>query len=67
MFDVPNTGTQWVNGIANPLRWSKGLLDGVNAMDVELARLSTDGLLKVALNGTLSCLSFVARQLIDSD
>lgn len=66
MFDVPNTGTQWVNGIANPLRWSKGLLDGVNAMDVELARLSTDGLLKVALNGTFPCSSFIFSQLIDA-
>lgn len=66
MFDVPNTGTQWMNGIANPLRWSKGLLDGVNAMDVELARLSTDGLLKVALNGTLPSPSLVFSQLIDA-
>ena len=40
-----------MNGLANPLSWSKGLLDGVNSVDIELARLSTDGLLKVALNG----------------
>ena len=51
MFHSPTTDTQWVNGLANPLSWSKGLLDGVNAVDIELARLSTDGLLKVALNG----------------
>ena len=51
MFHSPTTDTQWVNGLANPLSWSKGLLDGVNSVDIELARLSTDGLLKVALNG----------------
>ena len=51
MFHSPTTDTQWVNGLANPLSWSKGLLDGVNSVDIELARLSTDGLVKVALNG----------------
>ena len=40
-----------MNGISNPVAWSKGLLDGVNGFDVELARLSTDGLTLVAQNG----------------
>lgn len=45
---------QWANGDVNPVRWTKGLLDGVNDVDLELARLSTDGLILVALNGTPS-------------
>jgi len=50
VVNQPTTGTQWANGATNPVLWTKGLLDGVNVFDVELARLSTDGLIKVALN-----------------
>jgi len=46
----PTSGTQWQNGVANPVTWSKGLLDDLKSVDVELARLSTDGLILVALN-----------------
>ncbi|TFK48119.1 hypothetical protein OE88DRAFT_1664487 [Heliocybe sulcata] len=44
----PSNGTQWVNGQANPVTWEKGLLDGITSFDVELARLSQDGLLYAA-------------------
>ncbi|EJD04676.1 uncharacterized protein FOMMEDRAFT_18445 [Fomitiporia mediterranea MF3/22] len=49
-FIQPTTGTEWVNGQANPILWEKGLLDGVAMFDLELARLSQDGLIKAALN-----------------
>jgi len=45
---TPSNGTQWVNGAANPVTWVKGLLDGITSFDVELARLSQDGLLYAA-------------------
>jgi len=47
---APTTGTTWVNGAANPVTWTKGLLDDLVSVDVELARLSQDGLILVALN-----------------
>ena len=43
-----------MNGQANPVIWKKGLLDGVPMFDLELARLSEDGLILVALNGAFS-------------
>ncbi|TDL27097.1 hypothetical protein BD410DRAFT_783284 [Rickenella mellea] len=48
IVNQPQQGSQWVNGQANPISWTKGLLDGVNSVDVELARLSSDGLIYVA-------------------
>ncbi|OBZ74289.1 hypothetical protein A0H81_05627 [Grifola frondosa] len=44
----PTNGVQWTNGASNAITWTKGLLDGINAVDIELARLSTDGLIFVA-------------------
>jgi len=49
-FIQPTAGTEWVNGQTNPVIWKKGLLDGVPMFDLELARLSEDGLIYVALN-----------------
>ncbi|KAH8115092.1 hypothetical protein DFH11DRAFT_1591365 [Phellopilus nigrolimitatus] len=49
-FNQPVQGTEWVNGQANPILWKKGLLDGVDTVDLELARLSSDGLILAALN-----------------
>ncbi|KAJ3570930.1 hypothetical protein NP233_g4088 [Leucocoprinus birnbaumii] len=46
----PQRNTQWVNNQANSVQWQKGLLDGINGFDVEMARLSTEGLLLVARN-----------------
>jgi len=39
-----------VNGVANPVTWTKGVKDGVAMVDVELSRLSQDGLIFVARN-----------------
>lgn len=53
-FIQPATGTEWVNGEVHPIIWEKGLLDGVGMFDLELARLSQDGIIKAALNGVYS-------------
>ena len=47
----PSQGTQLQNGAANKVTWVKGLLDDVNAFDVEMSRLSVDGLILVARDG----------------
>ncbi|KAF5363110.1 hypothetical protein D9757_012038 [Collybiopsis confluens] len=48
IIDEPASSTQWSNGAANLISWTKGLEDGIDAFDVELARLSDDGLIFVA-------------------
>jgi len=45
---TPQQGTVWSNGIANNVAWTKGLLDGINVVDVEMSRLSVDGLTFIA-------------------
>jgi hypothetical protein len=52
-FDVlePQAGRQWQNGVANPAQWKKGLLDGIPSFDIEIGRLSVDGILLVAESG----------------
>jgi hypothetical protein len=47
----PALGRSWANGVANPLQWSKGLRDGVPNFDIEMARMTTDGISYVARNG----------------
>ncbi|CAL1698612.1 unnamed protein product [Somion occarium] len=44
----PTQGTQLQNGAANRITWIKGLLDDIDAFDVEMSRLSVDGLILVA-------------------
>lgn len=59
--NTPSQSTAWINGQTNLLQWTKGLLDGINAMDIELARLSADGVWMIAANGAYhvlrSCLT----------
>jgi len=50
MVTEPTGSSQWVNGVANPVKWTKGANDGVIMVDVELSRLSQDGLTFVAMN-----------------
>ncbi|KAI0799687.1 hypothetical protein BC629DRAFT_1497801 [Irpex lacteus] len=45
---APSAGTQWANGAANLVSWTKGVGDGVDAVDVEMSRLSQDGITYVA-------------------
>jgi hypothetical protein len=47
----PTRSSQWENGVANPVTWTKGVNDGIVMVDVELSRLSQDGLIFVARNG----------------
>ena len=51
LITEPSSSTTWVNGAANLITWSKGLLDGITSFDVELARLSQDGLIFIAKDG----------------
>jgi len=44
----PAVGRQWANGVANPVQWTKGVLDQVESFDIELARMNKDGILYVA-------------------
>ena len=48
----PTQHAIWTNGVANHVAWTKGLFDGINAVDVEMSRLSQDGLIFVAQDGT---------------
>ncbi|TFK39640.1 hypothetical protein BDQ12DRAFT_682136 [Crucibulum laeve] len=50
MITEPHRETQWVNGATNAINWKKGVLDGIAGFDVELARMSVDGLTLVARN-----------------
>ena len=53
----PSQGTQLQNGAANKVTWVKGLLDDVNAFDVEMSRLSVDGLITVAVTVSIALAS----------
>ncbi|KAI0248862.1 hypothetical protein BJV78DRAFT_1156187 [Lactifluus subvellereus] len=44
----PTKGVEWVNGQTYPITWTKGLLDGIAQFDLELTRMSTEGLIFVA-------------------
>ncbi|KAI9511918.1 hypothetical protein F5148DRAFT_1167447 [Russula earlei] len=46
----PIKGSQVAEGQPFPVTWSKGLLDGVSLFDLELTRMSTDGLILIARN-----------------
>ncbi|KAI0035389.1 hypothetical protein K488DRAFT_43331 [Vararia minispora EC-137] len=46
----PTKNAQWANGNTYGVTWSKGLMDGVNIFDLELARMSTSGLILIAQN-----------------
>ncbi|KAH8814557.1 hypothetical protein DL96DRAFT_416452 [Flagelloscypha sp. PMI_526] len=48
MLNTPTSSSKWKLGEVNPIRWTKGPHDGIGATDVELARLSEDGLTFVA-------------------
>ncbi|TRM58037.1 hypothetical protein BD626DRAFT_574016 [Schizophyllum amplum] len=50
IVEEPTASTQWKNGQAAPVKWDKGVLDGVDAFDLEMARLGSDGLTYVAMN-----------------
>jgi hypothetical protein len=49
-FEVtaPTKSVQWSNGQTYPVSWGKGVLDGINYLDLELTRMSVDGLTLIA-------------------
>ena len=47
----PAAGTQWANGAANLVTWTKGVGDGIDGVDIEMSRISQDGLIFVARDG----------------
>lgn len=51
VINEPAAQREWANNAPNLVSWSKGLLDGIHGFDVEMARMSTDGLTLVARNG----------------
>ncbi|KAG6825663.1 hypothetical protein H0H92_002914 [Tricholoma furcatifolium] len=50
LVNEPSLGTEWVLGNTQPITWVKGTLDGIDAFDVEMTQLSTDGLTLIARN-----------------
>jgi hypothetical protein len=52
MVTAPTKGVQWGNNQTYPVSWVKGLLDGVNYIDLELTRMSVDGLILIARDST---------------
>jgi len=50
VISEPSRDSQWVNGAVHPVSWTKGVQDGISMLDVELARLSQNGLTFVAKN-----------------
>jgi len=51
IISEPTLSTQWVNGAPNLVTWNKGVQDGIDTFDVEMARLNSDGLTFVARDG----------------
>lgn len=47
----PAAGTQWANGAANLVTWTKGVGDGIDGVDIEMSRISQDGIIFVARDG----------------
>lgn len=50
IISSPAAQSQWQNNVANLITWEKAVLDGIYGFDVEMARMSTDGLTLVARN-----------------
>ncbi|KAJ7231457.1 hypothetical protein B0H12DRAFT_1077148 [Mycena haematopus] len=48
---APQLNDQWANGQTRLVAWTKGVNDGVTSFDIEMSRLSIDGLSLVAKNG----------------
>ncbi|KAL4071478.1 hypothetical protein V8B97DRAFT_2006977 [Scleroderma yunnanense] len=46
----PSASASWANGSPYPVTWVKGLEDGIDAFDVELMQMHSDGLYLVAKN-----------------
>jgi len=50
IIETPGNGTQLVNNVTNVITWSKGVQDGIFGFDLEMTRMSADGLYLIARN-----------------
>ncbi|EMD34991.1 hypothetical protein CERSUDRAFT_85741 [Gelatoporia subvermispora B] len=69
IVNSPSSGMIWANGAANPVQWTKGLEDGIDSFDIELTRLSQQGLTFVAqgVPATLSSVNVFLQDLPTGD
>jgi hypothetical protein len=51
IIESPVNGTQLVNNVSSAISWTKGVDDGIFGFDLEMTRMSTDGLYLIARNG----------------
>jgi len=50
LIQSPGNTTQLVNNVANVITWTKGVDDGIFGFDLEMTRMSVDGLFLIARN-----------------
>ena len=50
IIESPGNNTQFVNNVTNAITWTKGV-DGIFGFDLEMTRMSVDGLFLIARNG----------------
>jgi len=50
IIESPVNGTQLVNNVTSAISWTKGVDDGIFGFDLEMTRMSTDGLYLIARN-----------------
>lgn len=51
IVEAPSLNGQWVNNATNVASWVKGAQDGIFGFDMEMTRMSQDGLFLMAKNG----------------
>ena len=51
IIESPGNGTQLVNNVTSAITWAKGVEDGIFGFDLEMTRMSVDGLYLIARNG----------------
>ena len=51
IIQSPGNSSQFVNNVANVITWEKGANDGILGFDLEMTRMSVDGLFLIARNG----------------
>ena len=51
IIESPGNNTQLVNNVTNVITWAKGVDDGIFGFDLEMTRMSVDGLFLIARNG----------------
>jgi len=69
IVNQPAASASWANGSPYPFAWTKGLLDGIDTFDIELTRLSEDGLILVAqtVPATYNTLNIILQDVPEGD